>query len=116
MRGIQTLRRVLARTRTLAVAGLSAEWHRPSNFAAKYMQAHGYRVIPVNPRHAEILGEKCDPSLADIPGRVDLVDVFRKPEACPRIARKAVAIGAKFLWLQIGIITFSRPSAILASP
>ena len=105
MNDIHTLRRVLARTCTLAVVGLSAEWHRPSNFAAKYMQEHGYRVIPVNPRYEEILGEKCYPSLADIPERVDLVDVFRKPEECPRIAREAVAIGAKFLWLQIGVVS-----------
>jgi predicted CoA-binding protein len=104
MSDIQTLRRVLSESRTLAVVGLSADWYRPSNFAAKYMQEHGCRVIPVNPKYAEILGEKCYPDLRSIPEPVDLVDVFRKPQDCLPIARDAVAIGAKVLWLQIGVI------------
>jgi predicted CoA-binding protein len=104
MSDIQTLRRVLSESRTLAVVGLSADWYRPSNFAAKYMQEHGYRVIPVNPKYAEILGEKCYPDLRSIPEPVDLVDVFRKPADCVPIARDAIAIGAKVLWLQIGVI------------
>ncbi len=104
MSDIQTLRRVLGESRTLAVVGLSADWYRPSNFAAKYMQEHGYRVIPVNPKYPEILGEKCYPDLRSIPEPVDLVDVFRKPADCVPIARDAVAIGAKVLWLQIGVI------------
>lgn len=105
MSDINTLRRVLGETRTIAVVGLSADWFRPSNFAAKYMQEHGYRVIPVNPRYTEILGEKCYPDLASIPDKVDMVDVFRKPEDCPAIAQAAVAMGAKTLWLQIGVIS-----------
>lgn len=105
MSDIQTLRHILGETRSLAVVGLSADWFRPSNFAAKYMQAHGYRVIPVNPRYEEILGEKCYPDLASIPEKVDMVDVFRRPEQCPDIARQAVAIGARFLWLQIGVVS-----------
>lgn len=105
MSDINTLRRVLGETRTIAVVGLSADWFRPSNFAAKYMQEHGYRVIPVNPRYTEILGEKCYPDLASIPDKVDMVDVFRKPEDCPAIAQVAVAMGAKTLWLQIGVIS-----------
>lgn len=105
MSDIVTLRRVLRDTRTLAVVGLSADWFRPSYFAAKYMQEHGYRIIPVNPKYDEILGEKCYPSLAAIPEPVDLVDVFRKPADAPAIAREAVAIGAKTLWLQIGVVS-----------
>ena len=104
MSDILTLRRVLGETRTLAVVGLSADWYRPSNFAAKYMQEHGFRVIPVNPKYPEILGEKCYPDLKSIPEPVDMVDVFRKPEDCVPIAADAVAIGAKVLWLQIGVI------------
>ena len=104
MNDIQTLRRVLGEARTLAVVGLSADWFRPSNFAAKYMQEHGFRVIPVNPKYQEILGEKCYPDLRTIPEKVDMVDVFRKPADCLPIARDAVAIGAKTLWLQIGVI------------
>lgn len=104
MSDINTLRRVLRECRTLAVVGLSADWYRPSYFAAKYMQEHGYRIIPVNPRYESILGEKCYPSLSAIPKEVDLVDVFRKPADTPAIAEEAVAIGAKALWLQIGVI------------
>lgn len=100
-----TLRRVLGETRTIAVVGLSADWFRPSSFAAKYMQEHGYRIIPVNPRYPEILGERCYPDLASITEPVDMVDVFRRPESCPEIAREAVAIGARTLWLQLGVLS-----------
>ena len=103
MSDIETLRRILATTRVIAVVGLSAEWHRPSYFAAKYMQEHGYRIVPVNPRYGEILGERCHPTLEAIPHPVDIVDVFRRPEYTPAIADSAVAIGAKALWLQSGI-------------
>ena len=102
---IPTLRRILARDRTIAVVGLSAEWHRPSYFAAKYLQEHGYRIVPVNPRYPEILGEKSYPRLEDIPFPVDMVDVFRKVEEIPAIARSAVAIGAKTLWQQLGLMS-----------
>lgn len=104
MSDIDTLRRVLRECRTIAVVGLSADWFRPSYFAAKYMQEHGYRIIPVNPKYPEILGEKCYPDLVSIPDKVDMVDVFRKPADCGPIAREAVAIGAKVLWLQLGVI------------
>jgi uncharacterized protein len=97
------LRRILLRSRTLAVVGLSAQWYRPSYFAAKYMQDHGYRVIPVNPRYAEVLGEKCYPDLRAIPEPVDIVDCFRKSAEIPAIADGAIAIGAKVLWMQLGI-------------
>jgi len=100
---IPTLRRILRTSRTIAVVGLSAEWHRPSYFAAKYMQEHGYRIIPVNPRYAEVLGERCHPSLADVDVPIDIVDVFRRSEDVMPIAEAAVAIGARCLWQQIGV-------------
>jgi len=100
---IAGLRRVLAQHRSIAVVGLSAHWYRPSYFAAKYMQDHGYRVIPVNPGYAEALGERAYPSLDAIPEPVDIVDVFRKPAEMPGVAREAVAIGAKVLWMQLGL-------------
>ena len=98
-----TLRRILREARVLAVVGLSAEWHRPSYFAAKYMQEHGYRVIPVNPMYEEVLGEKCYKRLADIPDKVDIVDCFRKSGEIPSLADDAIAIGAKVLWMQLGV-------------
>ncbi len=97
------LRRILAQSRSIAVVGLSAHWYRPSYFAAQYMQGKGYRVIPVNPGQAMILGERCHPSLAAIGQAVDIVDCFRKPQDIVPIAREAVAIGAKVLWMQLGI-------------
>jgi len=103
MDDITKLRRILRDTRTLAVVGLSANWYRPSFFAAKYMQEHGYRIIPVNPAYDSILGEKCYASLGDIPDKVDLVDCFRKSEEIPAIAGEAIAIGAKVLWMQLGV-------------
>lgn len=100
---IDTLRRILKTSHTIAVVGLSADWFRPSYFAAKYMLEHGYRIIPVNPRYPEILGQKCHASLRDIPEPVDLVDVFRKSDDVLPIAEDAIAIGAKVLWQQIGV-------------
>ena len=100
---IPTLRRILQRDRTIAVVGLSAEWHRPSFFAAKYLQDHGYRIVPVNPKYPEILGEKSYARLEDIPFPVDMVDVFRKEGDIPPIAKSAAAIGAKSLWQQLGL-------------
>jgi len=101
---IAELRRILKNNHTIAVVGLSADWYRPSYFAAKYMQEHGFRVIPVNPKYDEILGEKCYPNLKAIPDAVDIVDVFRKPEDCVPIAHDAVAIGAKVFWMQLGVV------------
>jgi len=100
---ISTLRRILRECRCIAVVGLSAEWHRPSFFTAKYMQRHGYRIVPVNPRYAEVLGERCYASLAEIPHPVDMVDVFRRTEDVLPIAAQAIAIGARCLWQQIGV-------------
>ena len=104
MSTIAELRRILKTNHTIAVVGLSADWYRPSYFAAKYMQEHGFKIIPVNPKYDEILGEKCYPNLKAIPEPVDIVDVFRKPDDCVPIAQDAVAIGAKVLWLQLGVV------------
>lgn len=100
---IAGLRRILAASRTIAVVGLSANWYRPSFFAAKYMQDHGYRIIPVNPNYDEVLGERCYPDVKDIPDPVDIVDCFRRPAEMPALARDAVAKGASVLWMQLGI-------------
>jgi hypothetical protein len=100
---IASLRRILRSSRTIAIVGLSAEWHRPSFFAAKYLQEHGYRVIPVNPRYDEVLGERCHASLTTIEVQVDIVDVFRRTEDVMPIAEQAIAIKAKCLWQQIGV-------------
>ena len=99
----EKIRRILRKHKTLAVVGLSAQWHRPSYFAAKYMQEHGYRVIPVNPKYETILGEKCYRSLREIPERVDIVDVFRKTQDVMPVAEDAIAIEAKVLWQQLGV-------------
>lgn len=108
MTTIEQIRRVLHEGRTIAVVGLSAEWHRPSFFAAKYMQDHGYRIVPVNPRYAkastDVLGEHCYAALTDIPFPVDMVDVFRRTEDVLPIAQQAIQIGAKCLWQQIGVM------------
>ena len=108
MNTIEQIRRVLHECRTIAVVGLSAEWHRPSFFAAKYMQDHGYRIVPVNPRYAktstDVLGEHCYAALTDIPFPVDMVDVFRRTEEVLPIAQQAIQMGAKCLWQQIGVM------------
>ena len=108
---IVDLRRILGSCRTIAVVGLSPQWHRPSFFAAKYMQEHGYRIVPVNPAAPEILGQRSYPSvtaaaeaLAREGTKIDMVDCFRKSADIPPIADEAIAIGAKCLWLQIGVI------------
>ena len=103
MDDITTLRRILRDHRTIAVVGLSANWYRPSFFAAKYMKEHGYRVIPVNPQYETVLGEKCYRSLRDIPEPVGIVDCFRRSEEIPALADEAIAIGAKVLWMQLGV-------------
>lgn len=102
---IAGLRRVLTENRVIAVVGLSTNWHRPSYFAAKYMLGHGYTIIPVNPMYDEVLGCKCYPSLREVPVKIDIVDCFRKSAEIPDIARDAVAIGARVLWMQLGVIS-----------
>jgi predicted CoA-binding protein len=99
------LLRIYRETRTVAMVGASPNWNRPSYFVMRYLQRKGFRVIPINPRalDAPILGETVYPDLASVPVPVDVVDVFRRPENTPAIAREAAAIGAKVLWLQLGI-------------
>jgi predicted CoA-binding protein len=104
MDDIPTLRRILQENHVIAMVGLSANWYRPSYFAAKYMLDHGYRVIPVNPSYQEVLGQKCYPSLRAIPDKVDIVDCFRQSEEIMPLANDAIAIGARVLWMQIGVI------------
>ena len=99
------IRAILRRVRTIAMVGASARWNRPSYFAMKYLQEKGYRMVPVNPREAggSILGETAYADLADIPDPVDMVQVFRRADAMMPIAEQAVAIGAKVLWMQLGV-------------
>ena len=99
-----TIQRVLHTSKTIAIVGLSDNELRASHFVGYYLKRHDYRVIPVNPRQTEILGQKCYPSLLDVPEPVDIVDVFRAPDALPGIARDAVAIHAGTLWCQFGVI------------
>jgi predicted CoA-binding protein len=99
-----TIQRVLHSAKTIAIVGLSGNELRASYFVGYYLKRHGYQVIPVNPRESEILGEPSYPSLTDVPVHVDVVNVFRAPDAVPGIARDAVAIGAGTLWCQFGVI------------
>ncbi|SEP17021.1 CoA-binding protein [Aquisalimonas asiatica] len=101
---ISRLRRILADYRNVAVVGLSANWYRPSYFAAKYLLDHGYNVIPVNPAYPEVLGCTSYPDLRSIPGPVDVVDIFRRPEEVPALVDDAIAVGAKVIWMQIGVV------------
>src|SRR5215213_8105168 len=96
--------RILEQYRTIAMVGLSANPFRPSHFAAIYMLAEGYHVIPVNPKEQAILGQRCYASLRDIPEPVDIVDIFREPSAVPPIVEDAIAMGAKVVWMQLGVI------------
>jgi len=100
-----TIRQLILSSRTVAVVGLSGSELRASNFVGYYLKRHGYTVIPVNPNEERVLGERAYPSLRDVPGQIDVVDVFRDPEAVPAIAREAVEVGAKALWLQFGVIS-----------
>ena len=99
-----TIQRVLHTAKTVAVVGLSSNELRPSNFVGYYLKRHGYRVIPVNPRETEVLGEPSRGSLSDLTEQVDLVVVFRAPDALPTIAAEAVELGAGTLWCQFGVI------------
>lgn len=98
------VRDLLRATKVIAVVGLSDKLDRASHGVAAFMQSKGYRIIPVNPALSEVLGEKCYPSLRDVPETVDMVDVFRKPDAVPAIVEEAIAIGAKSVWMQEGVV------------
>lgn len=99
------IRGILRESKVIAMVGVSADWNRPSFFAMKYLQAKGFRILPVNPKEAgkEILGEKVYARLTDITAPVDIVDCFRSPDAMPAIAADAIKIGAKVLWMQLGV-------------
>jgi predicted CoA-binding protein len=102
----KTIQRVLTSVRNVAIVGQSPNELRSSNFVGFYLKRHGYRVIPVNPRETEVLGERSYPSLAEVPDTIDIVDVFRDPSAVPEIVNEAIAMNAKSLWLQFGVIHF----------
>ena len=104
MTDIKDLRRVLTDYKRVAMVGLSDDWSRPSNFAAKYLLDHGFEVIPVNPKYPEILGQKCYADLRDIPQPVDIVDLFQRVERISTFVDQAIEIGAKVVWMQLGII------------
>ena len=101
---VEDLREILVATRTIAVVGLSDKTHRPSHEVAAYLQAEGYRIIPVNPAITQVLGQKAYPSLRDVTEPIDVVDVFRRPEFVPEIVEDAIAVGAKVVWMQLGIV------------
>lgn len=100
------LRRLLTENKRIAVVGLSANPMRPSYFAAKYLKDHGFTIIPVNPNYKEILGQVCYPDLKSVPGPVDIVDLFQRASAVMPFVEDAIAIGAKVVWMQLGIINF----------
>ena len=104
MTDIRDLRRIMTDYKRVAIVGLSQDWSRPSNFAAKYLLDHGFEVIPVNPKYPEILGQKCYADLRDIPTPVDIVDLFQRAERVPPFVDQAIEIGAKVVWLQLGIV------------
>jgi len=104
MTDIRDLRRIMTDYKRVAMVGLSADWSRPSNFAAKYLLDHGFEVIPVNPKSTEILGQKCYADLRDIPTPVDIVDLFQRIERVPPFVDQAIEIGARVVWLQLGIV------------
>ena len=101
----RTIRKVFGYAHTVAVVGLSSNRLRPSFFVGSYLQYRGFKVVPVNPRETEVLGERAYPSLKDVPFKLDVVDVFRDPSAAPEIADEAVEVGARALWLQFGVVS-----------
>ena len=100
----KAIRRILSEYQRIAVVGLSSNDMRPSYFATKYLQDHGYKIVPVNPRYQEVLGEKCYPDLNSIPGKVEVVNLFQRPERVPWFVDQAIDIGAKVVWMQLGIV------------
>ena len=99
----EEIKEILQSNKTIAVVGLSSDALKASYGVAKYMQDNGYKIIPVNPKYTEIIGEKCYPDLKSIPEKIDIVNIFRKPEAVPAIVEEAIEIGAKVIWMQLGI-------------
>ena len=112
---IPELRKILATTRVIAIVGLSDKPDRPSHGVAAYLQEQGYRIIPVNPNVAEVLGEQAYPNLRDIPASIDVVDIFRRAEDVPPIVEDAIAKGAKVIWMQLGIVNESAAARAKAA-
>lgn len=102
---VEEIRRILGYARRVAIVGLSSNVLRPSHFVGYYLQLHGFTVIPVNPRERKVLGLTSYPSLRDVPGPIDVVDVFRQPDAVPEIAREAIELGVRALWLQFNVLS-----------
>jgi len=100
----EAIRKLLEDSRTIAIVGLSAKPDRPSNEVAHRLQRAGYTIIPVNPAYSEVMGLKCYPSLHEVPERIDIVDVFRKPAEVMAVVDEAIAVGAGCVWLQLGVI------------
>lgn len=100
----EAIRGLLQQARTIAVVGISAKPDRPSHEVAHYLQRAGYTIVPVNPAYGEVLGQKCYPSLHEVPGKIDIVDVFRKPTEVMAVVDEAIAVGAASVWLQLGVI------------
>ena len=109
----ETIRKILDECRTIAVVGLSSNSGRASNGVSRYMQSQGYRVIPVNPNETEVLGQKAYATLAEVPDKIDLVDVFRRSDEAGRAVDEAIAIGARAVWLQEGVIDNSAAQRAL---
>ncbi len=105
------IRQLLGTAHTVAIVGLSKKPERASNFVANYLMSEGYKVIPVNPRETEILGQKCYPDLKSVPEKVDVVDIFRKPSECEAIVQDAIAIGAKAVWMQLTVINLEAAAS-----
>ena len=109
----ETVRKILRESKTIAIVGLSAAQQKASYFVATYLRAAGYRIIPVNPKASEILGEKCYPSLADVPEHIDLVDIFRPAADCVQIVEEAIACKAGAVWMQLRIINLAAAERAL---
>lgn len=109
------LKRLFETVKTIAVVGCSPKPERPGHYVAKYLQDLGYRIIPVNPGQTEILGEKCYASLRDVPEKIDMVDCFRRAEDIPPVVEDAIAIGAKFVWMQLGIVNEAAAERAIAA-
>jgi hypothetical protein len=109
------IKKILSQSKTIAVVGLSQKPNRPSNDVARYLMDAGYTIIPVNPGQSEILGQKCYASLLEIPQKVDVVDIFRRPEEVGPVVDQAIEIGAKVVWMQEGIVNEQAAAAARAA-
>jgi len=109
----ETIERILDECRTIAVVGLSSDPNRPSHGVASYMRSQGYRVIPVNPNETEVFGDRSYPSLLDVPEQIDLVNIFRRSDEAGKAVDEAIAVGARGVWLQEGVIDYAAAQRAL---